>query len=111
MITYTKKKQVQAKQATATVQSSTKSGGVEHVVDKSTETVGPHVLFSEPTCNVGVRAGLTIPMGNYSSARVEVSLNVPCLDENIDKAFDFARDWVDAKLQTLVERFDDSKSG
>lgn len=61
-----------------------------------------------PWCEVGVDASYTHNLGNYQSARVGVTLKIPCLAPEIDKIFDYAKTWVDAKMQALIEDLQDS---
>lgn len=93
--------------ATTTVQYPEKS------VVQTNEVVS-QTVFSEPTCNVGVQAGMTINVGNYNSVKVGVTLNMPCLEKDIDATFDKASQWVDAKmnkLQDAVLESTDKKEG
>lgn len=57
---------------------------------------------SDPLCEVGVDMSYTHNLGNYTSARVAVSLKVPCLHAEVDEVFEFAKVWTDAKLNGLV---------
>lgn len=92
-------KKIEGKQAQATVSRKTKDGAVK----ESTENVGPVKMFEDPPCNVGMTAAMTINLGDYNSAKVQVSLHVPCKHEEIDETFDFAKEWVETKVNTLVE--------
>jgi hypothetical protein len=58
-------------------------------------TPGPH-------CDVGVEMSYTHNLGNYESARVAVSLRIPCLPAEIDSVFDYGKAWVDSKMQTMI---------
>jgi hypothetical protein len=58
---------------------------------------------TEPQCEVGVEMSYTHNLGNYQSARVQVSLKVPCVHAEIDDIYNYAREWVDNKLNGLVE--------
>lgn len=54
--------------------------------------------------NVGFKAGVTRNMGDYNSARVDVSVFLPTAptEEGIDAAYDLAKAWVDMKMETLL---------
>ena len=54
-------------------------------------------------CEVGFEASYTKNLGDYQSARVGVSLKVPCLSAEVDDVFAYASDWVNAKLGKIVE--------
>jgi hypothetical protein len=57
---------------------------------------------SDPLCEVGVDMSYTHNLGNYTSARVAVSLKVSCLHAEVDEVFEFAKAWTDTKLNGLV---------
>ena len=64
------------------------------------EDLGIHVFTTTPA-EVGVKMGMTINLGDYNSARISVSLSVPCYREEADDAFEWAKRWVNEK--TLEE--------
>lgn len=49
--------------------------------------------------------GVTLNLGNYESQRVDVDLRMPCRAEPgaIDSAYDYAREWVDARLAEEIK--------
>ena len=53
-----------------------------------------------PYCEVGFEASYTQNMTNYQSARVNVSIKIPCLQGEVDEVFEYAKSWVDEKLET-----------
>jgi len=61
------------------------------------------LLFDQPTAMVGVKGGLTINLGNYSSLRVDVSLTMPCYVTELEEVFAFTHGWVDEKLEGIHE--------
>ncbi len=73
------------------------------VLHELEESVGAQAVFENIPANVGIRAGCTIPTGDYASARVEVSLHVPCRPDEIDDVFEFITGWVDGKMETLIK--------
>jgi hypothetical protein len=66
------------------------------------EDTGEDKVFTEPVCNIGVSAAATINTGNYNNVKLGVSLNVPCEHKEIDKVFEFAKEWVDKKMTVLT---------
>ena len=56
--------------------------------------------FVTDTANVGIKYGLTIPTGDYASARVDVMINCPCYVEEMVGVFN----QVVALADKLVER-------
>ena len=59
--------------------------------------------LTEHVCEVGVESSYTHNLGNYKSARVQVSLKVPCRHGEIDEVYDYAEHWVEARMTKLVE--------
>lgn len=57
-------------------------------------------LAEGPQTNVRCEVGMTINLGNYQSAKINVSLEAPSnLDtDSLDKTFEFLKNWCDAKL-------------
>lgn len=51
---------------------------------------------------VGCELGATVNMGNYESARVSVSVTVPCYKEEIETAYEWSKDFVEQRFKTEV---------
>ena len=64
---------------------------------------GPHAL-------VDFSAGLTLNLGNFESARIDVRLALPCDPRDRDAAFESAKAWVAARLQHEVGVVREGKS-
>lgn len=92
-----------AKQATAQSTITEKKGGVSTTTKDEVEQVGDPTLFAQPTCNVGVNAAATINTGDFNNVKVGCSLNIPCTHGEIDDVFNFAKEWVDAKMNAMIE--------
>lgn len=73
----------------------------EEVVDTPAGTVAKDATI-EPWCEVGVEASYTMNLGDFNSTRLQVSLKIPCLHAEIDKVFDYGKDWVDGKMQSMI---------
>jgi hypothetical protein len=95
-----KRKNMEIKGAQAEISVKNKDKTEQETVEK----VGDDVLFEDPPCNVGVTAGMTINLGDYNSAKVQVSIHIPCKHEEIEEAYEFGRDWVEGKVTELVEQ-------
>jgi hypothetical protein len=63
----------------------------------SEETLAVHSFVTAPA-NVSVEMGMTLNLGNYESARVTVSVSVPCYKEEVDDAHAYARKWVESRV-------------
>lgn len=59
--------------------------------------------FLTEVATVSVKAGATINLGNYESARVDVMLSIPCYIEEIDGVYEQAKDWVDTRVSREYE--------
>ncbi|QXN72668.1 hypothetical protein RCZAHN_59 [Rhodobacter phage RcZahn] len=92
--------------AKATVSTELKESGKVVAENSHEETpnlgVKPNIS-GEQWCAVGFEASYTHNLGNYQSARVQVSLSIPCPHSEIDDVYDMAKSWVDARVQKLVE--------
>lgn len=98
------------KPAKATVSEQTKNKGEVIAEDVKEETVEipAEVAASAdgsvgPWCEVGVDASYTHNLGNYQSAKIGVSIKVPCLHGEVDDVFNFSKEWVDQRMQTMME--------
>lgn len=71
-------------------------------VAEADELIAVH-RFLVPPAKVGFSVGLTLNMGNYESARIEVSVEVPCYKEEIDEAYEYAKHMCSTRLQEEVQ--------
>lgn len=82
----------------------------ENTVTKQEDPAPSHVVGQagtlEPLCEVGMEASYTHNLGNFQSARVQVSLKVPCLHKEIDSAYAYAKEWVDAKIGEMKDELE-----
>jgi len=75
---------------------------VEDSEIEENEVIAVRRFVTEPAV-VGISYGLTVNMGNYESARVDVTLRLPCYAEEVDDAFVSAREWVEQRVMTEVD--------
>ncbi len=61
------------------------------------QTLEVRNFLTEPA-RVSVDYGLTINLGNYESARIGVSVTVPCYTEEIDDAYAYAVEWATKRV-------------
>jgi hypothetical protein len=82
------------------------NGRFVHKGDVYKETAGEEVVsvhvFEGPVAKVVRGYGLTLNLKNYESARLDVRVEVPCHVEDIDKADEWARAWVEERVKTEV---------
>jgi hypothetical protein len=75
-------------------------GGVkdEKLVSSKQETIGMLTVPKNQMHTVEVGGGMTLNLGNFESARLDVRLSVPTTKEDLEAAYDWASDWVSEKL-------------
>ena len=57
---------------------------------------------------VGISAGMTCNLGNFESARINISLTYPCDREKVDQVFDSAKNWLDKRLLAEIHELKQS---
>lgn len=57
------------------------------------------------TANVNVSMGARVGLPDYCDARCGASLTIPCkpVQEEIDKAFEWAKDWCETRVQGMID--------
>ena len=79
---------------------------VSRTIGKANETpeeegdegiIAIHKFETEPA-TVSVDYSLTMNLGNFESARISVSVQVPCYREEVDEAYEFASAWVEQRI-------------
>lgn len=95
------KKNVEMKAAVAVVSKTHSDGSVQ----EEKIPVGEPEQFSGPTANVGFSFGMTKNLGNFNNLKYQVSLHIPCLAtaEEIEQAYEEAKNWVDSKVAAIEE--------
>ena len=88
----------------ATVQVEKKSKNVPwHLESEQDVTVNPGVLMKLLThVRVGIEGSRTINLGDFNSARIGVTLSVPCSPEDLEPAYNWATEWVSDKITMTV---------
>ena len=78
---------------------------VKHADGSETETSIPikEVVISKPMVNVGMSAQHTKNLGNYESAKISISLFVPCDAIELEDTFSFVKDWVNGKMLDVIQ--------
>lgn len=99
---------IKTKAAKATVQKQLKNKGEVIAETGQAEDVELPEQFAAkegshgPFCEVGVDMGYTHNLGNFQSARVDVSLKVPCLHHEVDDVFNYAKTWVNNRMEEMI---------
>lgn len=73
---------------------------IKHADGSETEVDVPikEILVNKPMINVGMSAAMTHNLGNYQSAKISVSLHVPCEASDLEETYSFVKDWVNEKM-------------
>lgn len=80
----------------------------EHVEEENPK-LGQANIKKEDWCTVGFEVSYTHNLGNYQSARVQVSLAVPCPHAEISEIYDTAKAWVEERMESLIEELNSDK--
>lgn len=73
-------------------------------VGTSNEKVtAPQLAEGGTGCQIEVTGGKTINTGNYESARIAVTLRVPCTIHDLDETYQFASNWVSDKIEEATK--------
>lgn len=65
------------------------------------KTLHPGVFSNGMT--ITVEGGRVLNLGNYETARVGVTLTVPCTKDTLEEAYDYATNWVSEKIEEAVK--------
>lgn len=90
----------ETKKSGQTVSMDTENETVE--TEGEPETTDTDGVTSKP-CIVEVGMGFTKNMGDYESARLDVKIAIPCRHDEINDVYDTAKEWVEERLQALVD--------
>jgi hypothetical protein len=73
--------------------------------EQFSEEILGYVKFQkgDPISKVNRGYGLTLNLGNFESARLDVGIEVPCLFPDVDAADEWARQWVEERVVKEVE--------
>lgn len=77
-----------------------KIGNQEQITNeiKEDKTIEVQHFKHDNICEVTVSLGATIPMAQYASARIDVSISVPSYLEQVEDAYKFASKFVHDKI-------------
>lgn len=85
-----------------TIRLSTKSRGEEVVAMDETIVEPTATSPNRALARVGFSSGMTLNLGNYESARLEVSISMPCNVDEVDETFEFCKRFVEEKGEALL---------
>ena len=69
-------------------------GDKDAAIEEEEKAIEVHKFITEPA-KIHFEVGVTMNMGNYESARINVGVTVPCYQEELGEAYKYARGWVE----------------
>jgi len=78
--------------------------------DVEEDIIAIHKFETDPAV-VGVDYGLTMNLGDYESAKIGVSVSVPCYKEELNEAYEFAQAWAEERLAKERDLIRSSRDG
>lgn len=86
---------------TVEVKKASEENGI--LVKSSEETIASGVVIPpDKLIRVSIEGGRTVNLGNYESARINVSISMPCTKEDLNETYEWASKWVDEKVSEAV---------
>lgn len=75
--------------------------------EEEQHAVGSPKRFSpeRPPAYVRISAGLTLNLGNFESLRIDCAVELPCLPEDLESAYEEASDFVQEKIAQEEEKW------
>jgi len=93
-------KKIQAKEGSIFIQKQFNRG---RVVTEDSHEQRPvavrHYPAEVPLASVSVNGGITVNLGDYNSARIEVGVTLPCVVEELDDAYEAALAMVSQRIE------------
>jgi hypothetical protein len=86
-----------------TVEKSIKGEPVTMGSGSETITQHPGVFTQQPGMSISIEGGRTINLGNYESAKIGVTITVPCDANSLADAYEWSTDWVSAKIEAAMK--------
>jgi hypothetical protein len=77
---------------------------------ESEDIIAVHKFETAPA-KVSVDYALTINLGNFESAKIGISVTVPCYLEEIGEAYEFAQAWAEERLTRERDMITAGRSG
>lgn len=93
--------------ATISKENKTSAGTTKSQVTEIPTIKAPVNATGDQWCTVGFEAGLTQNLGDYESARIGVTLAIPCPHQEIDEVFNLAQEWVNTRMLQMQEELPD----
>jgi hypothetical protein len=72
------------------------------LLHSGTEVLHRGVYMTPSSLTLAIEGGRTINLGNYESARIGVTITMPCEKESLEEAYSWATDWISTKMEEAV---------
>lgn len=95
-------KHLETKPVTGIVSTSKSVAGKE-IASSASESKTLHPGVFTNGMSITVEGGRVMNLGNYETARVGVSITVPCDKESLEDAYNYATQWVSEKIEEAVK--------
>ena len=82
--------------------STSKSVSGEEIAGSLSETQTLNVGVFSDGMSIRVEGGRVMNLGNYETARVGVTITVPCTKDTLEEAYQYATEWVSNKINEAV---------
>lgn len=83
--------------------SSAKSVSGHTLAESVSESKTLHPGVFSNGMSITVEGGRTLNLGNFESARVGVTMTMPCTKETLEEAYTYATEWVSEKIEEAVK--------
>lgn len=83
--------------------STSKSVSGKEIASSTSESQTLHSGVFTNGMSITIEGGRVINLGNYETARIGVSITVPCHPESLNEAYKFGTDWVSARIDEAVK--------
>ena len=87
-----------------------RGNGKEKTIKDDTEIVDVRKFETTPAV-VRRGYGMTMNLGNFESARIDISIEVPCYVEDVHLADKWAAEFVEERIKAVVRNVKSKKSG
>ena len=85
------------------IESSSKAVQGKVIAETTSESKTIHPGVFTNGMSITVEGGRVINLGNYETARVGVSITVPCDKDSLNEAYEFATGWVSGRIEEAVK--------
>ena len=83
--------------------STSKAVSGEQIAGTLSETQTLHPGVFTDGMSIRVEGGRVLNLGNYETARIGVTITVPCNKETLDEAYTYTTGWVSEKIEEAVK--------